>query len=245
MLLSSPSGGGAHRGDFARGENHKPRRANHRGGTVALRLQYVPRVFKIRGHTVCPYTTDPFPFTKTVAAAMEAGEVVKVVMPGPTLADGLAVPTVGPRSFEVCRNRVDKLVTVSEKDISVALLRLVELEKLIQEGAGAAGIAAVLAGKFPELKDKNVAVLLCGGNIDTSTLGNVLERGLVNDSRLIRFSGTCVRLSQIQAHCFISQLVTVRTDYPDCLSIHRPIHAIHSSCEGTWYLCPECSDRLR
>jgi threonine dehydratase len=155
-----------------------------------------------------------------VAAAMEAGEVVKVVMPGPTLADGLAVPTVGPRSFEVCRNRVDKLVTVSEKDISVALLRLVELEKLIQEGAGAAGIAAVLAGKFPELKDKNVAVLLCGGNIDTSTLGNVLERGLVNDSRLIRFSGTCVKLSQIQAHCFITQLVTVRTDYSDCLFIH-------------------------
>ena len=124
----------------------------------------------------------------SMAAAMEAGEVVKVTMPGPTLADGLAVPTVGPRSFEVCRNRVDKLVTVSEKDISVALLRLVELEKLIQEGAGAAGIAAVLAGKLPELKGKNVAVLLCGGNIDTSTLGNVLERGLVNDGRLIRFS---------------------------------------------------------
>jgi ornithine cyclodeaminase/alanine dehydrogenase-like protein (mu-crystallin family) len=109
-------------------------------------------------------------------------------MPGPTLADGLAVPAVGPRSFEVLRTRVDKLVTVSEKDISVALLRLVELEKLIQEGAGAAGIAAVLAGKLPELKGKNVAVLLCGGNIDTSTLGNVLERGLVNDERLIRFS---------------------------------------------------------
>ena len=67
-------------------------------------------------------------------------------------------------------------------------MRLVELEKLIQEGAGAAGIAAVLAGKLPELKGKNVAVLLCGGNIDTSTLGNVLERGLVNDERLIRFS---------------------------------------------------------
>ena len=124
----------------------------------------------------------------SMAAAMEAGEVVKVVMPGPTLADGLAVPAVGPRSFEVLRTRVDKLVTVSEKDISVALLRLVELEKLIQEGAGAAGIAAVLAGKLPELKGKNVAVLLCGGNIDTSTLGNVLERGLVNDERLIRFS---------------------------------------------------------
>ena len=122
-----------------------------------------------------------------MAAAMAAGEVVKVPT-SPTLADGLAVPTVGPRSFEVLRPRVDKLVTVSEQDISVALLRLVETEKLVQEGAGAAGIAACLAGKLPELEGKNVAVLLCGGNIDTSTLGNVLERGLVNDGRLIRFS---------------------------------------------------------
>ena len=123
----------------------------------------------------------------SMAAAMAAGQVVKVPT-APTLADGLAVPTVGPRSFEVLRPRVDKLVTVSEKDISVALLRLVETEKLVQEGAGAAGIAACLAGKLPELEGKNVAVLLCGGNIDTSTLGNVLERGLVNDGRLIRFS---------------------------------------------------------
>ena len=124
----------------------------------------------------------------SMAAAMREGKATKVTMPGPTLADGLAVPTVGPRSFEVLRPRVDKLVTVSEKDISVALLRLVEQEKLVQEGAGAAGLAAVLAGKVDELKGKNVAVCLCGGNIDTSTLGNVLERGLVNDGRLIRFS---------------------------------------------------------
>ena len=100
----------------------------------------------------------------------------------------MAVPTVGPRSFEVLKPRVDRLVQVSEKDISVALLRLVECEKLVQEGAGAAGMAACLAGKFPEMAGKNVVVCLCGGNIDTSTLGNVLERGLVNDGRLIRFS---------------------------------------------------------
>ena len=123
----------------------------------------------------------------SMAAAMEAGEVV----PDDARSDADGRPRGadgGPRSFEVLRPRVDKLVTVSEKELSVALLRLVELEKLVQEGAGAAGIAAVLAGKFPELKGKNVAVCLCGGNIDTSTLGNVLERGLVGDGRLIRFS---------------------------------------------------------
>ena len=53
-----------------------------------------------------------------MAAAMREGKATKVTMPGPTLADGLAVPTVGPRSFEVLRPRVDKLVTVSEKDSS-------------------------------------------------------------------------------------------------------------------------------
>lgn len=79
------------------------------------------------------------------------------------------------------------MVTVSEKEIATALLRLVELEKLVQEGAGATGLAAVLANKIPQLKGKTVAVALCGGNIDTSTLGYCIERGLVADGRLIKF----------------------------------------------------------
>lgn len=104
----------------------------------------------------------------------------------PTLADGLAVPTVGVNAFESSKGLVDKCVSVNEEVIAIAILRLVELEKAIVEGAGAVGFAAVLQGLLPELKGKKVVIPLCGGNIDTTVLGRVLERGLVADSRLIK-----------------------------------------------------------
>jgi len=123
---------------------------------------------------------------QSMSAALKAGKPT-LVPSGATLADGLAVPTVGPRSFETCKDLIDIMVTVSERDIATALLRLVELEKLVQEGAGASGLAGILANKIPQLKGKTVAVALCGGNIDTSTLGYCIERGLVADGRLIKF----------------------------------------------------------
>lgn len=122
------------------------------------------------------------------SAALEAGRPVHVTMDGPTLADGLAVPCVGPHAFEVAKNRVDRIVKVAERAIGLAVLRLVELEKLVQEGAGAGALAALLAGQFPELKGKKVVVLLCGANIDLTVLGRVIERGLAADHRLVRFS---------------------------------------------------------
>lgn len=121
-------------------------------------------------------------------AAMKAGKPV----PGfkaATLADGLAVPVVGPTSFAVARHYVDSCHTVSEKLIALAILRLIEMEKLVVEGGGAAALAAVLPGGplFGKYKGKKVCVLLCGGNIDTTVLGRVMERGLSADSRLVRF----------------------------------------------------------
>jgi threonine dehydratase len=65
-----------------------------------------------------------------------------------------------------------------------------ELEKAVVEGAGAAPLAACLAGLVPELKGKNVVLPLCGGNIDTPILGRILERGLASDGRLCRFTAT-------------------------------------------------------
>ena len=123
----------------------------------------------------------------SMTLALEAGEPVKAPTTA-TLADGLAVPTVGPRSFQTVKNLIDKIVCVSESDIALTMLRLLENEKLVQEGAGIAGLAAVLTDKLPELKGKKIVVCMCGGNIDTSTLGKVLERGLVGDGRLVRFS---------------------------------------------------------
>ncbi|XP_074641812.1 L-threonine ammonia-lyase-like [Tubulanus polymorphus] len=104
-----------------------------------------------------------------------------------TLADGLAVPLVGVNAFETSKNIIDKMVVVNEEFIALAILRLVELEKCVCEGAGATALAAILAGQLPELKGKKVVVPLCGGNIDTTVLGRCLERGLAADGRLCRF----------------------------------------------------------
>jgi len=105
---------------------------------------------------------------------------------GSTLADGLAVPVVGVNSFATANKLVDKCVAVSEEYIAISILRLIELEKAVVEGAGACGFAAILQGLLPELTGKKVVIPLCGGNIDTTILGRVLERGLVADSRLIK-----------------------------------------------------------
>ncbi|MFO1497374.1 MAG: threonine ammonia-lyase [Verrucomicrobiota bacterium] len=122
-------------------------------------------------------------------AALQAGRPVPVETK-PTLADGLAVPEVGGNAFELAKGLVEKTVLVSERDIALAILRLIELEKAVVEGAGAAPLAACLAGLLPELKGRNVILPLCGGNIDTTILGRVLERGLAHDGRLCRFSAT-------------------------------------------------------
>ena len=76
--------------------------------------------------------------------------------------------------------------------ISLAVLRLLELEKMVVEGGGAVGLSAVLPGGplFGKFKGKKVVIPLCGGNIDTTTLGRVIDRGLASDKRLIRFSAT-------------------------------------------------------
>ncbi len=107
---------------------------------------------------------------------------------GPTLADGLAVPQVGDRAFSIAKDLVDRVVTVSEADISLAILRLLELEKGVVEGAGAVPLAAFLAGKLSFLKGKRVVLLLCGGNIDPMMLGRVIERGVAVDGRLAQFT---------------------------------------------------------
>jgi threonine dehydratase len=122
-------------------------------------------------------------------AAIKAGGPVQVDVK-PTLADGLAVAKVGTRAYETARSLVDKILLVSEHNLAVAILRLLELEKSVVEGAGAAGLAACLAGSLPHLKGKKVLLPLCGGNIDTSTLGKILERGLVNDGRICRITVT-------------------------------------------------------
>jgi len=123
-------------------------------------------------------------------AALDAGRPVQARVQ-PTLADGLAVPKVGAHAFAVARHWVDEVVQVDEGDVALAVLRLVENEKMVVEGGGATGLAALLPGgplDRPDLKGKHVLVPLCGGNMDVTTLGRVIDRGLAADGRLIRLS---------------------------------------------------------
>jgi threonine dehydratase len=120
------------------------------------------------------------------SAAMKAGRPTPINMQ-PTLADGLAIPQVGANAFEIARSRVDRTILVSEEEIALAILRIVELEKGVVEGAAATPLAACMSGDLGELVGKNVVILLCGGNIDPNILSRVIERGLVADGRLSRF----------------------------------------------------------
>lgn len=131
-------------------------------------------------------------FCASYTAALKAGKPVLAPF-RPTLADGLAVPMVGANAFEVARHYVDECVLTNEKCISLAVLRLLENEKVVVEGGGAAGLAALLPGgplDRADMKGKTIIVPLCGGNIDTTVLGRVLDRGLASDQRLVQFTAT-------------------------------------------------------
>ncbi|MFN5127712.1 MAG: threonine ammonia-lyase [Sphingomonadaceae bacterium] len=104
---------------------------------------------------------------------------------GDTLAEGIAVKIPGAFTSEVIRELVDEIVLVNEAQLETAVSLLLQIEKTVAEGAGAAGLAAVMA--YPEkFAGKNVGVVLCGGNIDTRLLANVLLRDLARSGRLAR-----------------------------------------------------------
>ncbi len=121
------------------------------------------------------------------AAALEAGKPTRIAL-HPTLADGLAIPQVGANGFEVARSLVDQTISVTEEQIAIAILRIVESEKGVVEGAAATPLAACLSGKLKEFAGKRVVLLFSGGNIDPNVLSRIIERGLVADGRLCRFT---------------------------------------------------------
>ena len=112
-----------------------------------------------------------------------AGE--PVTAGGDTIAEGIAVRDIGELPLELCRALLEKVVSVDEVAIERAIALLLEVEKTVVEGAGAAGLAALLA--YPDLfKGRKVGLVLSGGNIDTRLLASVLLRGLVRDGRIVR-----------------------------------------------------------
>jgi len=120
----------------------------------------------------------------SMKAALAEGKPVTLA-PAITVADGIAVRRVGDRTLPLAQKYVDDIVTVDDEEIANAILQLLEREKTLAEGAGAAAIAALLNDKLP-LRGKKVAVLVGGGNIDVTLLARIIERGMVKDGRLVR-----------------------------------------------------------
>ncbi|MCD7723803.1 MAG: threonine ammonia-lyase [Clostridiales bacterium] len=115
------------------------------------------------------------------AASMEQSVLGGKILTLPkvqTIADGIAVKTPGELTYDLVSKYVDKIVTVSDDETALAILTLLEQQKLIAEGAGAVPVAAVLAGKIPDIAGKNICCIVSGGNIDVTILSRVIARGL-------------------------------------------------------------------
>lgn len=100
-----------------------------------------------------------------------------------TFADGIAVKLPGELTLDICGKYVDDIVTVSDDETAVALLSMMERQRLVSEGAGAVAVAAVMSGKLP-LEGKKVCAVVSGGNIDVNILSRVISRGLAASGRL-------------------------------------------------------------
>lgn len=122
-----------------------------------------------------------------------------------TIADGIAVKEPGQNTFDICSNYVDGIVTVTDDEVSSAILSMIEQHKLITEGAGAVAVAAAMFNKVP-IEGKNVVCIVSGGNIDVNILDRVIKRGLLTAGRtallkieLMDRPGQLVQVSQIIA----------------------------------------------
>jgi threonine dehydratase len=122
----------------------------------------------------------------TLHESLLRGEPVNVPT-RPTLADGLAVAQCGTLCLELARQVVDEVVLVDEAEIARAILRLMELEKMVVEGGGAASLALAMRAR-PDLTGKKIVLCLSGGNVDITTISRVIEHGLAADGRLCRIT---------------------------------------------------------
>jgi threonine dehydratase len=145
-------------------------------GGIACALKEIRPGIKVVG-----VETERLPSMKAALAA----HTPVTLPPAATIGDGIAVRRAGERTLPLVAKYVDEIVTVDEEEIANAILLLLEREKTVAEGAGAAPAAALLNHKT-SLKGLRTAVIISGGNIDVNFLSRVIERGLVKDGRLVR-----------------------------------------------------------
>lgn len=118
----------------------------------------------------------------SMVASLQQDEIVCLDKVG-TIADGIKVKEPGEHTFALVKEYVDGVVTVTDDEVSSAILALIEQHKLIAEGAGAVAVAAVMFNKIADMQGKNIVCLVSGGNIDVTILSRVIKRGLLKSGR--------------------------------------------------------------
>ena len=117
--------------------------------------------------------------------ALQEGRPV-LIDRAPLIADGIAVREVSGNNLKIVNAYVDEVVTVSSDEVANAIMLMLEIEKLVVEGAAAAPLAALINNRLPQLKGKTVVSIVSGGNIDVNHLSKIIDRGLVFDGRVAR-----------------------------------------------------------
>ena len=183
------------------------------------------RIIGVQAENAAPYPVS-----------LEAGEPV-TIKTSPTIADGIAVARPGIRNFELIREYVDEIVTVSDDDIARAIVMLLERAKLVVEPAGAAGVAAMLAGKVRATGA--TATVLSGGNIDPLLLQRVIGHGLAASARYLKLRillpdvpGQLVRTASIVAEANANVVEVIHTRHATELPVSQVELELHIETRG-------------
>jgi len=152
-----------------------------------------------------------------MSAAKKAGSPVTLPA-ATTLADGISVNRAGERTFPLCEKYVDELISVDDEEVANAILVLLEREKTVAEGAGAAPTAALLQKRIAGLTpDSKVVAVVSGGNIDVNVIARIIERGLVKEGRRVQLS---VRVPD-RPGALASVLGVVAAERANVLEVHH------------------------
>jgi threonine dehydratase len=122
-------------------------------------------------------------------SSLRRGKPVRVAIKQ-SIADGISVKQVGNHNFEIIKELVDDVVLVEEEEIAAAMLMLLEQKKILAEGSGAVGLAALLNGSVQVPSNTNIVLLISGGNVDSPLLGRILRQGLMKNGRMMHFEVT-------------------------------------------------------
>lgn len=191
---------------------------------IAMAVKNIKPSIKVIG-----VQTDNVP---SMREALKVGESI-VVDATPTIADGIAVRKAGTKTFQVIKEYVDDVITVSESEIAKSILFLMEKSKVVAEGAGATAVAALLAGKV-DTENKKVCAIISGGNIDINLVDRVINKALFDEGRradfrvkIINRSGELQKILDILKKIGVNVLFLNGSMYQSSLIVnHQELHIV-------------------